>query len=77
MSASGRPSSVWSRRMWAAALSCSPWAPCEKFSLAASSPASTSLRTLAYELLAGPSVQTIFVRRPLSMIEDAFRVELA
>src|SRR5579872_4897351 len=68
MSANGLPSSCCtSRTTWARA----PWSwcvPCERFSLIASTPASTSSRTASCVDETGPMVATIFVRRRSAVI---------
>jgi hypothetical protein len=44
---------------------CSSWVPCEKFIRATSIPAATRRRSVSGSVVAGPSVQTIFVRRSM------------
>ena len=54
------------RRMVAITAAWSAWVPCEKFKRATFMPAAIRAAILSSELLAGPMVQTILVRRKLA-----------
>ncbi len=58
----GRPQLASPARIARMTSACSAWVPCEKLSRATSMPAATSRSSISGRLVAGPIVQTIFVR---------------